>query len=151
MKQRHKRLAFVVGGLATLGVVATLIFNAVNSNMQFFFSPSDVVAHKAPKNSSFRLGGLVEKGSLVRENDGLTVHFLVTDNAQTVKVTFKGILPDLFREGQGVVTEGRFNDAGQFIASEVLAKHDEKYMPPEVADALKKAKQATEKKTEGAI
>jgi len=151
MKQRHKRLALVFGGLATLAVVATFILKAANSNMQFFFSPSDVVAHKAPKNAAFRLGGLVKKGSLIRENDGLTVHFLVTDNAQTVKVTYKGILPDLFREGQGVVTEGRFNDAGQFIASEVLAKHDEKYMPPEVADALKKAKQAKLNKTQGAI
>jgi cytochrome c-type biogenesis protein CcmE len=156
MKQRHKRLAFVVGGLAALGVVATLIFNAVNSNMQFFFSPSDVVAKKAPQNSTFRLGGLVKEGSLSRENDGLTVHFLVTDNAEEVKVTYKGILPDLFREGQGVVTQGSFNTAGQFIASEVLAKHDEEYMPPEVADALEKAKEAgaangAKKATEGAI
>ncbi len=156
MKQRHKRLIFVIGGVVALAVVATLIFNAVNSNMQFFFSPSDVVANKAPKNTSFRLGGLVKEGSLERENDGLTVHFLVTDNAEEIKVTYKGILPDLFREGQGVVTQGAFDARGNFVASEVLAKHDENYMPPEVADALEKAKQKEAAKTvenvkEGAI
>lgn len=156
MKQRHKRLMFVVIGLAGLAIGAGFVFNALNSNMQFFFSPTEVVEKKAPQNSSFRLGGLVEEGSLKRENDGLTVHFKVTDNAESIPVTYKGILPDLFREGQGVVTLGAFNDAGNFVASEVLAKHDEEYMPPEVADALEKAKQkaATEgvKNTnEGAI
>ncbi len=147
MKQRHKRLALVLGGVAALTVVATLIFNAVNSNMQFFFSPSQVVAKEAPVNASFRLGGLVKEGSLERENDGLTVHFLVTDNAEDVQVTYVGILPDLFREGQGVVTQGAFNGEGNFVASEVLAKHDETYMPPEVADALEKVKQ--QQKAEG--
>lgn len=142
MKQRHKRLAFVIGGLSAVTLIAVLLLNAFNSNMVFFFSPSDVVANKAPKNTSFRLGGLVQDGSLTREDDGLTVHFIVTDNAENVKVTYKGILPDLFREGQGVVTQGQFNAAGEFVASEVLAKHDENYMPPEVADALEKAKQA---------
>jgi len=145
MKQRHKRLAFIVSGLAALGIIAGLLLTAVNSNMQLFFSPSEVVAKKAPQNASFRLGGLVEGGSLKREDDGLTVHFRVTDNAETVQVTYKGILPDLFREGQGVVTQGRFNAAGEFVASEVLAKHDEEYMPPEVADALEKAKKDAEK------
>ena len=141
MKQRHKRLAFVIGGVAALGVVAALLLNAFNSNMVFFFSPSDVVANKAPKNTSFRLGGLVKEGSLKREDDGITVRFLVTDNAQEVTVSYKGILPDLFKEGQGVVTQGAFNEGGVFVASEVLAKHDENYMPPEVADALEKAKE----------
>ena len=139
MKQRHKRLMFIVGGLAGLGIAATFVFNALNSNMQFFFSPTEVVAKKAPQNTTFRLGGLVEEGSLTREDDGLTVHFKVTDNVETIPVTYKGILPDLFREGQGIVTQGQFNPTGDFVATEVLAKHDEEYMPPEVADALEKA------------
>ena len=142
MKQRHKRLAIIVGGLSALAVVTALLLNAFNSNMVFFFSPSDVVANKAPQNSNFRLGGLVGEGSLVREEDGLTVHFDVTDNAETIRVTYKGILPDLFREGQGVVTQGAFDTTGNFVATEVLAKHDETYMPPEVAEALERAEQA---------
>lgn len=156
MKQRHKRLMFIIVGLAGLAIGAGFVFNALNSNMQFFFSPTEVVENKAPQNTSFRLGGLVEEGSLKREDDGLTVHFMVTDNLESIPVTYKGILPDLFREGQGVVTQGRFNEAGNFVASEVLAKHDEEYMPPEVADALEKAKQkgateGAEKATKGAI
>jgi len=146
MKQRHKRLVFIVGGLAGLGLAATFVFNALNSNMQFFFSPTEVVENKAPQNTSFRLGGLVKEGSLSREDDGLTVHFQVTDTAESIKVTYKGILPDLFREGQGIVTQGRFNATGEFIATEVLAKHDEEYMPPEVADALEKAEKANKAK-----
>ena len=142
MKQRHKRLMLIVGGLAAIAVVATLIFNAISGNMMYFFSPSDVLANKAPLERSFRLGGLVEEGTLERENDGLTVHFMVTDNAERVHVTFRGILPDLFREGQGVVAQGKMTGDGRFYADEVLAKHDETYMPPEVAEALEKAKQA---------
>ncbi len=138
MKTRHKRLAFVVAGVVALGGVAALMFNAFNSNMMFFFSPSDIAAQKVPHERSFRLGGLVEMGSLQRENDGLTVHFVVTDNAESIPVTFIGILPDLFREGQGVVAQGKLTADGGFKADEVLAKHDETYMPPEVADALKK-------------
>jgi len=149
MKQRHKRLIYVIGGLAGLAVVAGFVFNALNSNMQFFFSPTEVVAKKAPQNSSFRLGGLVEEGSLKREDDGLTVHFMVTDNTESIPVTYKGILPDLFREGQGIVTQGRFNQTGNFVATEVLAKHDEEYMPPEVADALEKSKKANEAAANG--
>jgi cytochrome c-type biogenesis protein CcmE len=121
----------------------TLIFQAFNSNMVFFFSPSDVQAKQAPMGKDFRLGGLVEMDSLKREDDGLTVHFTVTDNAYTIPVTFVGILPDLFREGQGVVAQGKLDDSGTFMAKEVLAKHDETYMPPEVADALEKAKKKT--------
>jgi len=143
MKARHKRLGFIIGGLAGLGIATALIFNAFNSNMVFFFSPSDVHASVAPVNRDFRLGGLVEEGSLKREDDGLTVHFVVTDNAKTVPVTFTGILPDLFREGQGVVTQGKIDPNGTFVANEVLAKHDENYMPPEVAEALEKAKAQT--------
>ena len=142
MKARHKRLAFIVVGLAGLAVAIGLIANAFNQNLVFFFSPSDIQANQAPINRDFRLGGLVEEGSLKRENDGLTVHFVVTDNANTIPVTFTGILPDLFREGQGVVAQGKLNENGVFMAKEVLAKHDESYMPPEVQDALDKAKQA---------
>lgn len=142
MKARHKRLAFIVVGLAGLAVAIGLIANAFNQNLVFFFSPSDIQANQAPINRDFRLGGLVEEGSLKRENDGLTVHFVVTDNANTIPVTFTGILPDLFREGQGVVAQGKLNENGVFLAKEVLAKHDESYMPPEVQDALDKAKQS---------
>ena len=141
MKARHKRLAFIVIGVAGLAVAIGLIANAFNQNLVFFFSPSDVQAKQAPINHDFRLGGLVEKGSLKRENDGLTVHFLVTDNAYTIPVTFSGILPDLFKEGQGVVAQGKLTHDGVFMASQVLAKHDESYMPPEVKDALEKTKQ----------
>jgi cytochrome c-type biogenesis protein CcmE len=143
MKTRHKRMVIIVAGLAVLAVALTLIFKAFNSNMVFFFSPSDVQAKQAPADRVFRLGGLVEEGSLQREDDGLTVHFKVTDNAYTIPVTYKGILPDLFREGQGVVAQGKLDGSGVFTASEVLAKHDETYMPPEVAEALEKAKQQT--------
>ena len=142
MKARHKRLVFIVAGLAGLAVAIGLIANAFNQNLVFFFSPSDVQANQAPVNREFRLGGLVQEGSLKRENDGLTVHFIVTDNANTIPVTFTGILPDLFREGQGVVAQGKLNESGTFLAKEVLAKHDESYMPPEVQDALDKAKQS---------
>ena len=133
----------IVAGVAVLGIALTLVFKAFNSNMVFFFSPSDVQAQKAPVDRAFRLGGLVEEGSLQREDDGLTVHFKVTDNAKTIPVVFTGILPDLFREGQGVVAQGKLSNEGVFMASEVLAKHDETYMPPEVADALEKAKKQT--------
>lgn len=141
MKTRHKRLIIIMAGVAVLAVALTLIFKAFNSNMVFFFSPTDVQANQAPVNKAFRLGGLVEEGSLQREDDGLTVHFKVTDNNKTIPVTYTGILPDLFREGQGVVAQGKLNPQGTFLASEVLAKHDETYMPPEVADALEKGKQ----------
>jgi len=143
MKARHKRLAFIVVGLAGLAMAIGLIANAFNQNLVFFFSPSDIQANQAPVNREFRLGGLVQEGSLKRENDGLTVHFVVTDNAHTIPVIFTGILPDLFREGQGVVAQGKLGENGTFLAKEVLAKHDESYMPPEVKDALEKAKQKT--------
>jgi len=141
MKARHKRLAFVAIGLASLTVVAALIFNAFNSNMVFFFSPSDVLAQKAPTEKTFRIGGIVEEGSLERENDGLTVHFMVTDFAEKILVSYTGILPDLFQEGQSVIAQGKLNSSGEFKAVEVLAKHDETYMSPEVADAIERAKQ----------
>ena len=142
MKPRHKRIAFIVGGLAGLAVATTLVLTALKGNMVFFFSPTQVVASEAPKDQTFRLGGLVKEGSVQRGDDGLTVNFIVTDNAKDIPVIFIGILPDLFREGQGVVTQGMLDVGGVFRAEEVLAKHDEEYMPPEVADALEKAKQA---------
>jgi cytochrome c-type biogenesis protein CcmE len=142
MKPRHKRLTFILVGLAGVAVAAALILNAFRSNIVFAYSPSEVISGKVPHDRSFRLGGLVEQGSLQRENDGLTVHFVVTDLAQTVKVTYKGILPDLFKEGQSAVSQGRMGADGVFLADEVLAKHDEKYMPPEVAKALEEAKKA---------
>jgi cytochrome c-type biogenesis protein CcmE len=140
MKPRHKRFAFIGLGLLVLGVATVLILNAFQSNLVFFFTPTQVVSGEAPQGRSFRIGGMVEDGSLVRESDGLTVHFIVTDTAKRLPVTYKGILPDLFKEGKGAVAQGQLGVDGTFVASEVLAKHDENYMPPEVADALAKAK-----------
>jgi cytochrome c-type biogenesis protein CcmE len=128
-----------VAGLAGLGVATALVLNAFQSNLVFFFTPSQVVANEAPKNRAFRIGGLVEAGSVARDKDGLTVRFRVTDTAKTIPVVFTGILPDLFREGKGVVAQGRIESDGTFRAAEVLAKHDENYMPPEAAEALRKA------------
>ncbi|MDF0665264.1 MAG: cytochrome c maturation protein CcmE [Nitrospira sp.] len=140
MKPRHKRFAFIGLGLLVFGVATVLILNAFQSNLVFFFTPSQVASGEVPQGRSFRIGGMVEDGSLVRENDGLTVRFIVTDTAKRVPVTYKGILPDLFKEGKGAVAQGKLNADGTFVASEVLAKHDENYMPPEAADALAKAK-----------
>ena len=140
MKPRHKRMAFIIGGLAGVVIAVALILNALKGNMTYFFSPTEVAAGKTPANKTIRLGGLVVDNSLKREDDGLTVHFLVTDNAETVAVVYTGILPDLFREGQGVIAQGKMSSDGVFLAEEVLAKHDETYMPPEVANALEKAK-----------
>ncbi|MDR1889509.1 MAG: cytochrome c maturation protein CcmE [Zoogloeaceae bacterium] len=139
MKARHQRLLLIVGALAALGLIAFFVFSALNDNMSFFYSPADVKAGKAPQNKLFRIGGLVEAGSLTRQADGVTLSFVVTDTVERIPVHYKGILPDLFSEGKGVVTQGRLNDEGVFIAQEVLAKHDENYMPPEAAQALKKA------------
>jgi cytochrome c-type biogenesis protein CcmE len=139
LKPRTKRAIAIVAGVAALGVAVALVLNAFNSNLVFFFTPSEVVAHKAPADRPFRVGGLVEAGSVVHDKDALTVRFRVTDTAQTIPVTYTGILPDLFREGKGVVAQGRIESDGTFHASEVLAKHDENYMPPEAAEALKKA------------
>lgn len=139
MKPRQKRLAFV--GLAILGIGAAsaLALTALQSNISYFFSPSQVLAKEAPPDRVFRLGGLVSEGTVARQPDGLTVRFDVTDNAETVKVAYTGILPDLFSEGKGVVTKGKLGPDGIFYADEVLAKHDEEYLPPEVASTLKTA------------
>lgn len=137
MKARQKRLILVGVGILGVGAAAALALTALKSNISYFFSPSQVMAKEAPADHVFRLGGLVSNGSLKRAEDGLTVTFDVTDMAQTVRVSYTGILPDLFKEGQGAVTKGRLGPDGVFYADEVLAKHDEEYMPPEVADTLK--------------
>lgn len=139
MKAREKRLVLVAVGIMGVGVAAWLAVGALRSNISYYFSPTQVMANEAPAHAVYRLGGLVVKNSLARQPDGLTVVFDVTDNAQTVKVSYTGILPDLFGEGQGVVTKGRMGPGGVFVAEEVLAKHDESYMPPEVADSLQTA------------
>jgi cytochrome c-type biogenesis protein CcmE len=142
MKPRHKKLAIIAGGVAGLGLVAALVLNAFRSNLVFFFSPTQVIAGEAPVGRNFRLGGLVQEGSIRRGADGLTVEFVVTDTAKDIPVTYKGILPDLFKEGKGVVTEGKLGPDGVFRAEQVLAKHDENYMPPEAAHALEQAQKA---------
>jgi len=139
LKPRTKRAVAIVGGLAALGVAAALVLNAFQSNLVFFFTPTQVAKKEVPLDRNFRVGGLVEDGTVMRQKDALTVHFKVTDGAESVPVVFTGILPDLFKEGKGVVAEGRVGPDGVFKAAQVLAKHDENYMPPEAADALKKA------------
>jgi cytochrome c-type biogenesis protein CcmE len=138
MKRRHKRVTFIAVALAGLAIAAYLVTNAFRNNLVFFFSPTQVAAKEAPVNRTFRIGGLVEEGTIKRETDGLTVRFTVTDTAHSIPVVYKGILPDLFKEGRGCVAQGRINADGVFQADEVLAKHDENYMPKEVADSLKK-------------
>jgi cytochrome c-type biogenesis protein CcmE len=142
MKPRHKRLALIGAGLAALGAAAALILNAFQSNLVFFFSPSQVAAHQAPEGRSFRIGGLVQPGSVQRQVDGVGVRFVVTDTAHDIAVVYVGMLPDLFKEGKGVVALGQLGGDGVFHAQEVLAKHDENYMPPEAADAVEKARRA---------
>jgi cytochrome c-type biogenesis protein CcmE len=139
MKARHRRFVWIGAGLAVLGVAAALVLNAFQSNLVFFFTPSQVVAKEAPQARPFRIGGLVEPGSLKRDGTSLTVHFRVTDTAQTIPVTYTGLLPDLFKEGKGVVAQGTLGPDGAFHATEVLAKHDENYMPPEAKEAIDKA------------
>ncbi len=137
MKPRHKRALIIVGALATLAIAAVLILNALNSNIALYVTPSEVAAGKAPNGQTFRIGGMVKDGSLKR--DELVVHFIITDLVKEISVSYKGILPDLFKEGKGAVVQGKLNPDGQFIASEVLAKHDENYMPPEAKHALEQA------------
>jgi len=139
VKPKRRRLYFVVAGMVLLGAAAGLTLYAMNDTLVFFYSPSELLAKQIPPGRTLRIGGLVETGSVAREADGTTVRFRVTDTAKTVAVVYRGILPDLFREGQGVVAEGAMGQDGVFVAAEVLAKHDEKYMPKEVVDALKKS------------
>jgi cytochrome c-type biogenesis protein CcmE len=137
MTPRRKRLALILGGIAALSVAIGLVLYALNSNIVFFFTPTQVALQEAPKGRSFRIGGLVEPGSVQR--DGTRVSFRVTDNVRQIPVAYTGSLPDLFREGKGVVAQGSLGVDGTFTATEVLAKHDENYMPPEAAEALKQA------------
>ena len=147
MKARHKRFGLIAAGLILLVIATVLITKSFRSNLVFFFTPTQVEKGEAPKTGSFRIGGLVENGSLKRLPDGLHVRFRVTDTAKTMQVEYKGILPDLFKEGKGVVAEGRLGANGLFEADQVLAKHDENYMPPEAAAALKAAQDAKKGKT----
>ena len=144
MKRRHKRIAFIIAGLAGLAIAATLVLRAFQNNLVFFFSPTQVAANEAPINRTFRVGGLVQDGTVKRDNDGLTVRFVVTDTAKSIPVVYKGILPDLFKEGKGCVAQGRMGSDGVFYADQVLAKHDENYMPPEAGKAIDNAKHERE-------
>jgi cytochrome c-type biogenesis protein CcmE len=144
MTRKRRRLLIVLAGMGCLGVAAALMLNAFGDNLVFFYSPSEVKTHHVTAGQRLRIGGLVEEKSVQRASDGLTISFRVTDLSNAVPVSYKGILPDLFREGQGVVAEGRMGDDGVFQANTILAKHDEKYMPPEVAAALKKSGQWNE-------
>ncbi len=141
MKPRTKRLAIILGGIASLSVAAALVLNALNSNVAFFFTPTQVEAGEAPKGRAFRIGGLVKPGSLERQQ--MTVSFVITDTVRDLPVRYTGILPDLFKEGKGAVAQGHLDEGGHFVASEVLAKHDENYMPPEAQHALDKAQGKT--------
>ena len=143
MKPRHKRAAIVLGVLAAVGVAVALVLNAFNSNLVFFYTPTQIATKEAPLGRTFRVGGLVQSGSVQRE--GVTVRFVVTDTAKNVDVRYDGVLPDLFKEGKGVVAQGQLGPDGVFVAREVLAKHDENYMPPEAADALQKAEKTKQR------
>ena len=138
MKPRQKRAAIIAGGLAALALAAYFVLNAFESNLVFFFTPSQIASGEAPKNRTFRVGGMVREGSIKRDN--LTVAFVVTDSVKEVSVSYTGILPDLFREGKGVVAQGKLGDDGKLVATEVLAKHDENYMPPDAQHAMDEAK-----------
>lgn len=140
MKPRHKRIALIGGGLAAIALASSLVLQALDSNIAFFFTPTQVVAGEAPQGKAFRIGGMVKEGSMRRDN--LTVSFVITDTAKDVPVAYKGILPDLFKEGKGAVAQGKLNADGVFAATEVLAKHDENYMPPEAQHAVDQAQKA---------
>ncbi len=136
MKSRHKKLALIGGALAIIGIIAALVLNALNSNIALYITPTEVAEGKAPQGKLFRIGGLVKEGSIQRQADGVTISFIITDTAKDIPVAYKGILPDLFKEGKGAVAQGKLESNGTFVATEVLAKHDENYMPPEAAKAV---------------
>jgi len=139
MTRKRRRLYVVIGAMVLLSAATALVIGAFRDNLVFFFSPTELVENSIAVGQRIRIGGLVEDGSFVRDEDGLTVHFSITDLNQNIRVSYRGILPSLFREGQGVIVQGRLENSDHFIADEVMAKHDENYMPPEVADALKKS------------
>ncbi len=145
MKSRHKKLALIGGALAVIGIIAALVLNALNSNIALYITPTEVSQGKAPQGTLFRIGGLVKEGSISRQADGVTISFVITDTAKDIPVAYKGILPDLFKEGKGAVAQGKLNESGTFVATEVLAKHDENYMPPEAAKAIDDAQKAANK------
>jgi cytochrome c-type biogenesis protein CcmE len=140
MKKRHKRVVFIFACLAAIGLATWLVLGAFRNNLVFFFSPTQIATKEAPVGKTFRIGGLVQDGTLKRDTDGLTVRFTVTDTANTIPVVYKGILPDLFKEGRGCVAQGHVGADGTFYADQIMAKHDENYMPPEAARALDQAK-----------
>jgi cytochrome c-type biogenesis protein CcmE len=142
MKPRQKRFVFIMVAVAALAAVVGLVLNALESNVNLYFTPTQVFNNEAPHGRGFRIGGIVKEGSVKRANDGLTVNFVITDTHKDLMVVYKGILPDLFKEGKGVVAQGKMEADGVMHAEEVLAKHDENYMPPEAADAVKKAQAA---------
>jgi cytochrome c-type biogenesis protein CcmE len=143
VKARHKRFIWIGAAVALLAIAVTLVLGAFNDNLVFFQTPSDVADGKVPKGRNFRIGGMVETGSIKRAADGLTVSFVITDTVKSIPVTYKGALPDLFKDGKGAVAQGKLDDNGNFIASEVLAKHDENYMPPEAKAAVDQAREAS--------
>ncbi|MDP1596261.1 MAG: cytochrome c maturation protein CcmE [Methylotenera sp.] len=151
MKARHKRAAFIIAGLIALAIAAMLVLKAFRSNLVFFYTPTQVVKGEAPQNTSFRIGGLVEQGSLRRTKNSLDIHFAVTDTINRVEVIYSGILPDLFKEDKGVVAQGKLDNNGLFHADQVLAKHDENYMPPEAAEALKQAAEINQKTSKSLV
>lgn len=140
MKKRHKRIIFICCSLAALGLATWFVLGAFRNNLVFFFSPTQIATKEAPVGRTFRIGGLVQDGTLKRDNDGLTIRFTVTDTANTIPVVYKGILPDLFKEGRGCVAQGKVGSDGVFYADQIMAKHDENYMPPEAAKALEQGK-----------
>jgi len=145
MRARHKRFMLVAAGLVMLGLGVCLVLSAFQKNLVFFFTPTQILSGEAPHNRSFRVGGMVESGSLQRQADGVTVSFIVTDTVQRVRVNYRGMLPDLFKEGKGVVAQGKLGADNVFVADEVLAKHDENYMPPDAAYALKNGQRMRQK------
>jgi cytochrome c-type biogenesis protein CcmE len=146
--KRRNKLLLIVGLLTGVAIIVSLVLYALSQNINLFFSPSDMAQGKAPIEKRIRAGGMVREGSLTRAGDSLKVSFLITDFVEDVNVTYDGILPDLFREGQGIVAQGKLNSQGVFVADEVLAKHDENYMPPEVTQALNDAQSKTQQKSQ---
>jgi cytochrome c-type biogenesis protein CcmE len=142
MTPRQKRLAWILVGVALVAAAVGLVLFALKNNVSLYFTPTQVYNKEAPQARNFRIGGMVEEGSVQRQKDGLSVHFKITDTANAMEVEYKGILPDLFKEGKGVVAQGKLNEHNVFVAEEVLAKHDENYMPPEAMDAIQKAEDA---------
>jgi cytochrome c-type biogenesis protein CcmE len=142
MTPRQKRLTWILVGVALVAAAVGLVLFALKNNVSLYFTPTQVFNKEAPQARNFRIGGMVEEGSVQRQKDGLTVHFKITDTTNAMEVEYKGILPDLFKEGKGVVAQGKLNTENVFVAEEVLAKHDENYMPPEAMDAIKKAEEA---------